>query len=203
MNSAKIRLSTKEMVLVTNADFILTKNAILQKGRSLLEELSVRQEEFIQQQKHRFPEPVMTPRAKISRGENYLGLPYLILDHPRYFNRENVFAIRTMFWWGHFFSITLQLSGQYKSRYEEQIIRAYRLLKKKEIYYCTNEDPWQHHFEENNYQPVGNFSERKFSDAIKSGEFIKLSGKISLEEWSNAPEILLKDFQFFLDLLNS
>jgi len=34
---------------------------------------------------------------KISKGENYEGLPWVILDFPRYFDKENVFAIRCFF----------------------------------------------------------------------------------------------------------
>jgi hypothetical protein len=52
--------------------------------------------------------------GKISRGENYQLLPYIILDYPSYFSRNNIFAVRTMFWWGNFFSITLHLSGDHK-----------------------------------------------------------------------------------------
>ena len=62
---------------------------------------------------------------KISKGENYKGLPWLVLDYPRYFNKEDIFAIRTLFWWGNFFSITLHISGKYKMRYEKKIIDSF------------------------------------------------------------------------------
>ncbi|HQW24051.1 MAG TPA: hypothetical protein PLI47_12175, partial [Bacteroidia bacterium] len=32
--------------------------------------------------------------GKIFRGENYRGFPYVLLDCPRLFNRESVFAFR-------------------------------------------------------------------------------------------------------------
>ena len=32
---------------------------------------------------------------------------------PAVFSKENIFAIRTMFWWGNFFSISLHVSGKY------------------------------------------------------------------------------------------
>ena len=53
---------------------------------------------------------------KISKGENYRGLPYVMLDYPRLFGREEVLAIRTFFWWGHGFSVTLHLKGGYRER---------------------------------------------------------------------------------------
>ena len=47
MNSAKIRLSQTEMELVTNAELILTKNAILKKVNQLLGNLQAKQQEYI------------------------------------------------------------------------------------------------------------------------------------------------------------
>jgi len=201
MNPAKIRLSPKEMDLVTNADWILTKNDIILKTRLLLEELSAEQEEAVKPYRLKLPGEILSQRPKITKGENYKGLPYLVLDYPRYFEKENVVAIRTMFWWGHFFSITLHLSGQYKSRFEDRFINNYELLKKKDLYYCVNEDPWQHHFEKDNYQPVRGYPESKFSERVKSGDFLKLSYKLPLTEWNEAPVILLDNFCFLLTLL--
>ena len=54
--------------------------------------------------------------AKISKGEN-MGLPWVMLDYPRLFGQEDVLAIRTMFWWGHCFSVTLHLKGRYYGAY--------------------------------------------------------------------------------------
>src|SRR6266511_3807431 len=105
MNPAKIRLSAKEMELVTNADWILTKNGIIQKVKQLLSDLLLVQEDMLHKFRPFLPAETGMSPAKISKGENYKGLPYLILDHPRYFGKDNVFAIRTLFWWGHFFSV--------------------------------------------------------------------------------------------------
>ena len=47
MDKAKIRLSAKEAELVANADWILTKNHILQKVKSILEGLQLQQQQFL------------------------------------------------------------------------------------------------------------------------------------------------------------
>ena len=62
------------------------------------------------------PEVIKTSTPKISKGENYKDLPYVMLDYPRCFQKEKTIAIRTFFWWGNFFSINLQLSGEYKEQ---------------------------------------------------------------------------------------
>ena len=88
MNPAKIRLSATELELVTNADWILTKNGIIQKVKSILEGLQAEQQDYLVQEKNSFPAEFISPLPKISKGENYKGLPYLVLDHPRYFDKE-------------------------------------------------------------------------------------------------------------------
>src|SRR5437868_9189391 len=100
MDEAKIRLSQKEMELITNADWILTKNHVLKKTWQLLEELQQRQQKMMRSYEQQLPAEITNTIPKISRGENYKGLPYLILDHPRIFEKGNTFAIRSMFWWG-------------------------------------------------------------------------------------------------------
>ena len=107
MQEAKISLSPSEFELVTNAEIILTKNRVLQKIQESLGYLGNQEQDHIEinhfSHLHEF-----RIGPKISKGENYLGLPYIILDYPRYSDSEDLFFIRQMFWWGHFFSHTLQ-----------------------------------------------------------------------------------------------
>ena len=65
---------------MTDADMILTKNAILNKVWSLLQSV---QEEMIAEIKGNnalYGNEVFKISPKISKGENYEWLPYLILD---------------------------------------------------------------------------------------------------------------------------
>jgi len=82
-DSSKIQLSPFEQQLVTNYEWLLTKNGILEKIKGSLGILQQRQQELLQQAGSFLPPEVLTVSAKISRGENYLGLPYLMLDQPR------------------------------------------------------------------------------------------------------------------------
>src|SRR5262245_60824558 len=105
----KIHLLPAEMELVSSPEIILTKNAILQKIKLFFEGLQVKQSEILKDYSAQLPEDILKISPKISKGENYKGLPWLVLDNPRFFQHKNIFAIRTMFWWGNFFSITLHL----------------------------------------------------------------------------------------------
>src|SRR5438270_12291819 len=109
---AKIQLSPAEQKLITNAEILLTKNRVLEKMWLLLEGV----QNAMQRRASTFSNPhIFQTPPKVSRGENYLGLPYLVLDYPRIFQQSDVFAIRSFFWWGNFFSSTLQLSGHFKT----------------------------------------------------------------------------------------
>src|SRR5215470_1613424 len=131
---SKIQLSTFEMDLLKNSEWILTKNLIIKKAQHLLGDVQENNLRHVKDSSLNLPKEVIAVSPKISKGENYNGLPWLMLDYPRYFEKEKVFAIRTMFWWGHFFSTTLHLSGQYKERYADRIAVSYEALCKNEYY---------------------------------------------------------------------
>ena len=58
------------MELVSSPEIILTKNAILQKIRSFLEALQIKQLEILKEYASKFPEEILKTSPKISRGEN-------------------------------------------------------------------------------------------------------------------------------------
>jgi len=201
MNAAKIRLSQKELELVMNADWILTKNDILQKTIQLLAALQTRQQEYLQSYAAKLPAAIIRSTPKISKGENYKGLPYQVLDYPRIFEQENIFTIRTIFWWGNFFSTTLQLSGSYKKLFAEKIIAGYNILQEKQFSYCINENQWEHHFEESNYLPISGTDKSNWENLVHEKDFHKISGKVSLHQWDDAEDILFDHFKHLVSLL--
>ena len=200
MDSAKIRLSPEEAASVIRTDWILTKNRVIQKTKQLLAALQTEQQNLLRSHANVFPEEIINSSLKISKGENYKGLPYLVLDYPKCFNKEDALAIRMLFWWGNFFSGTLHLSGIYKKRYEEKIIRAFESLKTNDFSICINQDQWEHHFETTNYLPLHTMTTCQFEEIIRKKFFIKLSKKISLEQWNDAEKNLL---DIFVQLINT
>ncbi len=198
----KLMLSDEEQQLVNNTHWILTKRVILDKVNQLLGELSGQQKEIIENEKNWLPQEVSMSSAKISRGENYLQLPYLLLDHPRCFEAENIFAVRTMFWWGNFFSVTLQLAGTYKALYQEKIYE--RLLAEKpDVFICINESQWQHHFHRDNYTAVNQLSPADLQDIIYKKKFLKLAVKFPLQQWNAIPALLHGTFIELIDILKA
>jgi hypothetical protein len=200
MDAAKIRLSEEEAALIIRADWILTKNRIQEKVKQLLALLVPFQQTLLQ--KSNLPDAIKNSSPKISRGENYQGLPYMVLDHPRVFEKENIFAIRTLFWWGNFFSVTLHLSGNYKEQYELPLSSSYQWLIDNNYYICIHTDQWLHDFDSTNYVKVSSMSNDEFADLIKEKSFIKLSQKITLDQWGNMEKELMHLFHQFTNLAN-
>ena len=176
--AANLQLSPEEIALIRDAGWILTKNSVMEKILGMMAGLS-------EAYKGLWDAGVGPGNAKISRGENYLGLPWVILDYPRLFGREDVLAIRTMFWWGHSFSVTLHLKGHYQDLYVPVIERSRGPLAEAGFRAGLGEDEWRHEHAPDNYAPFGEW------DHIGRGRpFVKLSVAVGLDRWAEAPELL-------------
>ena len=182
MNQAKVQFSTSEIELMHNSEIILTKNKVLQKIKMLLEELQNDLKEKGQYNSDSMSANIFSIHPKISRGENYLGLPYLILDYPRFFKQQDIFAIRTMFWWGNFYSTTLLLSGECKAKYLRNVQAAYKLLSQEEFSIGINEDPWLHDFTVDNYITVSTLKEEEFRNRSAEQHHLKIAKRIALNK---------------------
>jgi hypothetical protein len=182
------------MELLNNSEWILTKNKIVKKAQRLFEEVQQNIVDYVNAQPGIFPREVLDSSAKISKGENYLGLPWLMLDYPRHFKKENIFAIRTMFWWANFFSTTLHLSGTYSRQYHYNLINRYEDLAKNEFFICVHDEQWHHHLEEDNYELIKELSKTDYTRQIKKATFIKIAQKLDLSEWDTAIGRLTENF---------
>ena len=177
---AKLQLSAEEMRLVTDPAWILTKNSIIRKVVEMFGELSGEWRDRFRLATELGSEVGAEP--KISKGEQYKGLPWVMLDYPRVFGKEDVQAIRTMFWWGHCFSITLHLKGRYLRTYLPVIRTRMAELETAGFRPGIAEDEWEHEHTPGAWETMGD------------RDFAKLSVNIGLDRWKEAPEILTTKF---------
>lgn len=182
-DQAKIQLSAAEMELVQNAEILLTKNAIINKVYGLFGQVA----ELVRGE--------WGPSPKISRGENYLGLPWVMLDYPRIFSKEDTLAVRVFFWWGNFFSITLHCKGSYLQQHQQNILNNLPLLEKYGFYVCISNDEWRHEFTVDNYVPVAEVGHTTLKEVLHAGPFCKLSVRIPLDQWSRVKILLVELYE--------
>lgn len=179
-----------------NAQIILTKNSVLQKTVALLQAVQADVVELAGSER-RFS----SHQPKISRGENYLGLPYVVLDYPRFSAGDDLFFVRSFFWWGHFYSVTLQLAGEYKRRNLLRIAASFEGLGAKGYSVGINADPWVHHFGEDNYAAVDNLSGQAFRTILHEIPHTKIAVRWPLHEWDTAANNLVESWRYVTGLV--
>ncbi|MGL6267398.1 MAG: hypothetical protein ACRC2O_05710 [Chitinophagaceae bacterium] len=200
MDDAKIGLSEEELELVNDPQVILTKNAVIDKVYQLFGQVSLEMQQRVRPMAKELDE-VMDIPPKISRGERYLELPYVILDYPRYFRPYDIFAIRTMFWWGNFFSITLHLKGNFREHYHQRIIENFEEISEGDFYAGIGTDEWEHHFGENNYISVKMIEKDEWQTLYDARDFTKIALKFPVTDFNKMEEILPEAFGKILRIL--
>ena len=202
MIPANVKLSKSELIFVCDEHIILTKNKITEKVYSLFGLLSSDFSLIISEKHRNIPEDILLNSAKIYRGEQYKGLPYIMLDYPRCFTRDSAFAIRCFFWWGNFFSITLHLSGKYAAQFGSVLINHLREAEYSEWYLCINESQWEQNFEMDKYIAADIFFKSGYEqDTIGKKGFIKIAKKIPLHNWEESFDFFTSCYDEILTML--
>lgn len=194
-------LNQQELDYLQDTHFLLTKRKVTRQLQQLLAYTQQELGEFIRRHKEQLPRNSLRRAGKISRGENYKGLPYLILDYPRLLTKDDVFAFRTMCWWGNFFSCSLQLQGKSLDQYRHPLKHTLRDHTNSGLYICVNSTPWEYHYGQDNYQLLENLSEEEIHQLLEQ-DFFKISRKTGLEQYAHLPSFALGCLQEFLGLLS-
>ena len=193
----KLTLSADELAMVQDRDIILTKRAVIEKAAilfsSVVPEISGIFNEALR--RHNIP---VNALPKISKGENYNGFPYVILDYPALFEKENIFAVRTMFWWGHFISITLHLSGKYKIMFAENSLANTPA----DLFIAIGKEEWEHYFDADNYIPALSLT-GEHEKIIIERDFLKVAMKFDLKDWNMMIKLLPVGYKQINELLIS
>lgn len=198
MTSVKY-FSADEKLALKDEGFFRVKKAVFEKISLLMAQLKDDCTEKINS--HPFvPSEAKLQAGKITRGENLDGLPFMVLDFPRSFGNENIFAFRTLFWWGRLISFNMHLGGKFKEQFSEIVIAHLKKDLPNNMWWYHNGYPWNHDFAEENYFLIT----AKNIDTIKTDNrnFLKVSTKLSLEEVEKFMEEGIKAYENFLKLLN-
>jgi hypothetical protein len=174
------KFTTQELDLASDPTVLLIKYRMMEKVWDFLEELQKDLKVGIRPFEKNLPEELNCRNGKISRGENYKYLPYMILDYPAYFSKIDIMAFRTMFYWGNFISSTLHLQGKFVKNFGNDLIEYFRDIEG--IYFCVSDSPWQYDYKTNNYVPLNDLKANEVECHIEKADFIKLSIKFPVEE---------------------
>jgi hypothetical protein len=196
-----LKFSNEEMKVLVDKNFFELKHSSTAKLVELFGQLEVELKKVFSASELEV-DNLNASSGKIFRGENYRGFPYVLLDCPRLFNRESVFAFRTMFWWGNEFTFTIHIQGDALKKFRTSIISNFENLENRDILFCINESPWQYHLGEDNYIKLDSKQNITLvNDQLQSKNFVKLSRKLAINEYKNVIEVGKETLEFYLSLL--
>lgn len=200
MQDSILKFSSEELEILNDLNFFLLKHSATQKMVELFGRLEVLLKGIVHQNELAV-EGVNVSSGKIFRGENYNLFPYVLLDYPRLFSRESIFAFRTMFWWGSGFSFTLHLQGKALEQFRKTLLINQERMLNQDIYFCVNNTPWKYHYEKENYTLIDELPSSQMENYFSEKEFIKLSKRIPLEEYASLEVKGKETLELFLSFL--
>ena len=190
--------SETELQLVTECSFILTKNTIIRKVYEQFGYLGNMLFEILK------PLQTVNPAVygtipKISKGENYQGMPWVMLDYPRFFNKhEGHCAMRTFFWWGHYYLAQVQVSKGFKQNIIEKLYENPALFKHFDdpVWIGVPDDPYEYQIPQKGMEPFSVSIIPKFEN---KGEILKVAIPVSIEKGQHLAVVLPLLASLFID----
>ena len=199
LKNSEIDLFSKdELTIIHDTEFFRLKSTVTQKFYQLFGELIQEIKEEIPQSKFVFPRGMDLKNGRITKGENYLGLPYVVADFPKIFNQEGVFTFRTWFWWGNYVLFTWHLSGTYLRVYQNHLISKFEDFQKAELLIFIGEDEWQQHITDSSYLDLNHVNKKTYVNLVKERPYFKVTQKLSFQDVENISRIGKDIYEVFI-----
>jgi hypothetical protein len=195
MPQTKIVLSEKELRLLNDDTVWQTKQSLTTKLYQLLADVAATAKQHVEDSFKAFPE-TQDWNSKISRGENYDGCPYLILDAPNYFTKNDIVALRSLIWFGNYASCFLLLRGAPFKKLLHKISKEKLSKYGNEIYLCNADTPWNHKFTTGNMIRINEY-EAPLSDL----PFLKLGLKKEIVDADELHHFFLRAYTIYAELI--
>ena len=183
--------NNNELKIISDDLFLKKKELIIQKIIKSFNNISIDlKKEYLLHNVNNYWDYKLAP--KISRGEKYNELPYIVLDYPSYFNKEDICSFRVIFLWANQFSCNLLLKGEPLYEFEKRIKKKHQFLINEGYILNYKKSPWTHEVE--NDSPYSsdfmNYSFRTKNAYLKISKSLPLKNLIELPQLSKN---MLKD----------
>lgn len=191
MQNSSFKLTNKEFELILDTEYPLLKKNVIEKIQAHLHQLG---EKLIKNPL--ITRPLYNQSFKISKGENYLNLPYLVLDLPKIDGNSFPILCRTMFWWGKYFSFNVFIRKDaydmdtFEKKIKSQPIKGFHVLLSDKI--------WQQDLDSDDYSQVSEWPENMNTE----GDYLKLSIKHPIDEIDTLNEKANYFYGLILSCLN-
>lgn len=185
---AKVMLSQKELELVSDAEWILLKNRIMEKVSILFGSLADEWKSNFKL-KQCVIDSSLFKHPKISKGEQYQQLPWMVLDYPREFTGHDVLLVRCFFWWGKYFALILLVEGLYQKNFGQQFQEG---LLNKGWHFYKGGDKWDNSFSKETF--IDNWSQTDIQDK----SFLKWIYLIPIKNFNSVEEEMKSAYEQIL-----
>ncbi|MGB0911405.1 MAG: hypothetical protein ACPGYT_13665 [Nitrospirales bacterium] len=135
--------SPEEIACVADTEFFRTKAKITLQVRKIFEELHMHLKSELTGRDFVAPQSFRSEAVQFVKGEHLEDFPYQYLDFPRHYTREEKFAFRSLFWWGHHMVFAFMLEGPHIRRYKENLINHYATIADRNICLCLSSSLWE------------------------------------------------------------
>jgi hypothetical protein len=179
----EIDFSPDEISLIHDHRIFDLKAGIISKITRLFSGIEEQLHTDLESVKFDFPDNCRLRSGKISKGENYRNCPYLVLDYPRLFSKKDIFSIRTIFWWGHYFSNAFIIGGNSYHKYIDRFIEESERLRKTGWYLCVHHNPWKLELDDSNFRPFSDLSSAEIMEHMKRYTFLKVAAVYPVDQY--------------------
>ncbi len=122
------QLTDEEAALLADQSFFRAKAKIMAKVRLSLSATHAGLKEEVASTGLVTPPDFNPANSHFVKGEHLESFPYQYLDFPKHFQDSNVFAFRTLFWWGHHVACAMMLEGEGIKGHKARIVDRFHQL---------------------------------------------------------------------------
>ncbi|QPJ66054.1 MAG: hypothetical protein G3M78_11875 [Candidatus Nitrohelix vancouverensis] len=181
-DSLEAQWSARDISMMNVTEVFARKPGILKKAEAQLTRLKESIEIVLPDYASALPAEANIQKWQIARGENHKNFPFISLDIPQYFSKTEMFAFRTLFWWGHYLGFALILKGEKLPGYIKRLTELKNGDEWKDVYFSSAQTPWEWGLEScQNAQETSNDS---IEDIVSNIQYLKLCRVFPLD----APE---------------
>jgi len=183
-NFSEFSLTAYDLSILHDKAFFEAKHQIMHKWEQFLTHLAQKIQEwasFVNQ--ITLPDEVKQTTPKISKGENYQGMPYMVLDYPRYFGKEDTCAFRNILLWNR----GLYSTWLFEGKYMDYAVQNYKQYGSSSMYLHQNEDKWVHELTPQDIYiqtPESFYCETLLEKTKEKLHYLKFSNFVSFQEWN-------------------
>ncbi|AMS26941.1 hypothetical protein AEM51_07850 [Bacteroidetes bacterium UKL13-3] len=193
MRKSTIKLTKHELDFASDTIYPETKHSVIQKTQQLFVDCGQKLS-----QNPLYQEYTQHNEFKITRGEQYQKLPYMVLDYPQIKGGNVDLVMRTMFWWGHYFSCNLIIKTTHLTTKQNTI--AIQQLSKTRV--LVGENLWEQDLYSTEFCKLSKLSFEDIKELISTRTYLKLSRKIALRNHTKLPNIIDKVYSEWLTTLS-